>query len=549
MRHFVCLCLVVLTTLIVSCDTRPKADLIVYHAKVYTVDSALSVVEAFVVRDGKFIEIGKSEDLLKRYKAESLIDLGGKSVYPGFIDPHCHFYWYGKSLNEVSLTGTRSFHEILERVKDFRKKNPHLAWINGSGWDQNDWEIKEFPDRDSLDIYFPNTPVCIRRVDGHALLTNAKGLELAGITPETKVAGGVVVVKNGRLTGVLTDNAMSLIDKVIPEPTAVEVKEYLTEAEKNCFAKGLTSLGEAGLDKKIIAAIDDLHQAEILKMKLYAMVMADSLNMAYFLNNGFIQTDRLTVRSFKIFGDGALGSRGACLLSPYHDRPRESGVLLRSPKQLDSIIGLIAAKGFQVNTHCIGDSANRTLLRIYGKYLGREGKEKRWRIEHCQIVSPEDREKFVKYGVIPSIQPTHATSDMYWAGERLGKERLLTAYAYKSLLNVAGMVANGSDFPIEDINPLYGFHAAIARQDAKGFPEGGFQPQDALSREEALKGMTIWAAYSQFEERVKGSIEVGKWADFVVTDRDIMDVPADKIRETKVLFTFSNGARVFAQKL
>ena len=301
-------------------------------------------------------------------------------------------------------------------------------------------------------------------------------------------------------------------------------------------------------DKKVIAEIEKLQQSGKLGMRIYAMISADSVNVPYFLQKGFIQTDLLAVRSFKIYGDGALGSRGACLLHPYHDKPKETGFLLKTPAQLDSLIGLIQAKGFQINTHCIGDSANRILLDIYGKYLGKDGKEKRWRIEHAQVVHNQDREKFKTYGIIPSIQPTHATSDMYWAGDRLGKERLPTAYAYQSLLTTAGLVANGSDFPIEDINPLYGFHAAVARQDAKGFPDGGFQPENALTKIQALKGMTIWAAYAQFDEKVKGSLEVGKWADFVILDKNIMEIPVAETRDTKILQTFIGGKSVFSKK-
>ncbi|MBX7240470.1 MAG: amidohydrolase [Bacteroidia bacterium] len=530
---------------LMACETRSGADLIVHNARIYTVDSALSVAEAFVVKDGKFLAVGKSGEILKNYTAKEVMDLQGKPVFPGFMDAHCHFYWYGKSLNDVNLTGTASFSEVLSTLVDFRKKNPQFAWLTGRGWDQNDWEVKEFPEKDSLDILFPDVPVCIRRVDGHALIANEKALSLAGITPETTVEGGKIMVKNGKLTGVLIDNAMDLLEKVIPAPSEKEMEEYLLEAQQNCFEKGLTSVGDAGLDKKIIHTINQMHKTGKLLMRIYAMVSADSVNIPYFLKNGFIQTDLLSVRSFKVYADGALGSRGACLLHPYHDRPKETGFMLSKPAHLDSIVGLIHAKGFQVNTHCIGDSANRTLLDIYGKYLGKEGKSKRWRIEHAQVVAIPDREKFKNYGIIPSVQPTHATSDMYWAGERLGAERLPTAYAYKSLLNIAGVLPLGSDFPIEDINPLYGFHAAVARQDAKGYPEGGFQPEDALSREEALIGMTRWAAYAQFEEKIKGSIEPGKWADFVVTEKDIMTIPVQEIRDTKVMMTFSSGKKVF----
>lgn len=523
-----------------------EVDLIVHNALVYTVDSTFSKAEAFAVKEGKFVAVGSSKDILEKYKAKEKIDMQKKPVYPGFFDAHCHFFGYGLTLRQVNLRGTTSYNDIVAKLIEFRKQNPNQPWIRGRGWDQNDWEVKEFPTKDTLDKLFPDVPVFLRRVDGHAALANQKAFDLAGVKAGTKVSGGVVETKNGKLTGILVDNAMPLVGKKIPNATKEERENALLAAQKNCFAVGLTNVTDAGLDQHVIEDIDELQKAKKLKMRVYAMVSASKKNLDYYLAKGKIKTDYLSVRSVKVYADGALGSRGACLLHPYHDKPGKQGFLLSSPQQLDSLVKAIAAKGFQINTHCIGDSANRLLLDIYGKYLKGEN-DLRWRIEHAQVVSKPDLEKFAKFSIIPSVQPTHGTSDMYWADERLGKERVKTAYAYKDLLQKGKLLAIGSDFPVEQINPLYGFHAGVVRQDAKNFPEGGFQMENAISRKEALKGMTIWAAFSNFEENEKGSIEVGKFADFVVVEKDLMTAPKTALRNLKVLKTFVGGEKVFGE--
>ncbi|MBD0260392.1 MAG: amidohydrolase family protein, partial [Cytophagales bacterium] len=323
-----------------------------------------------------------------------------------------------------------------------------------------------------------------------------------------------------------------------------EIVGGLKQAERNCLAVGLTTVDDAGLGRGEVTILDSLYRANQLFIRAYAMLEPSAENRDYYFKNGPYKTDQLNVRSFKIYADGALGSRGACLLADYHDQRGNRGFLLSSPGELRKLAGEIYEHGFQMNTHCIGDSANRLLLRYYGEVL--KGKnDRRWRIEHAQVVSAPDVARFSEFSVIPSVQPTHATSDMYWAGDRLGPERVKTAYAYKNLLRQNGMLALGSDFPVEDINPLYGFHAAVARQDAKGYPAGGFQMDNALSREEALRGMTAWAAFGNFEEKEKGSIESGKLADFVVLDADIMKAPAAALRSVKVLQTFIGGKEVY----
>ena len=529
---------------LINCSSRKTADLFVKNARIYTADSSFSTANAFVVKDGKFLAVGSANALAEQFEAASTIDLGGQPVYPGFYDPHAHFLGLGQVLDQADLVGTESYDEIIDRLNTFYKAHSQIIWLTGRGWDQNDWTDKAFPTKEKLDEAFPNVPVALTRVDGHALFVNSKALRLANITAGSKVAGGEVVLQNGEPTGVLVDNAMQFIKRVLPRPDAADKTRMLLNAEKACVALGLTTISDAGISPDEINLIDSLHRSGKLKIRDYAMVSLGEPNLDYFLKRGPFQTDRLTVRSFKLYADGALGSRGACLRKPYNDRPETGGFLLLSPSELERVTSLLHASNFQANTHCIGDSANHLMLNLYGKLL--KGKnDRRWRIEHAQVVSPEDVEKFGQYSIIPSVQPTHATSDMYWAGDRLGTVRVKGAYAFKDLMQQNGVVAFGSDFPVEAVNPLFGFHSAVARQDAKNFPKGGYQMKNAVDRKSALLAMTRWAAYACFEERLRGSIAPGKQADFVILDQDIMTAPNEKLRQTKVKQTWIGGERVY----
>jgi predicted amidohydrolase YtcJ len=526
------------------------ADLIVHNARVYTVDSAFSVAEAFAVRSGKFLAVGASKDILSCYKARQVVNLNGKPVYPGFYDAHAHLYNYGRTLQQADLNGATSYNEVLARLVAWRKRNPKARWILGRGWDQNDWSVQQFPSKEPLDSLFPSVPVCLTRVDGHALVANSAALRLAKIdaaTASTAFSGGLVETRNGQPTGILIDNAMERVYLKIPLPTEPEVEQAILAAQTRCFAVGLTSLAEAGITRQLTDTYERLHKQGRCQMRVYAMLIPTEENVDYLVKRGPYATDFLTVRSFKVLADGALGSRGACLLTPYSDKPTTRGFLTIDPQQMERLVERVSKTALQINTHCIGDSANRFILDLYGKYLGDNPANistKRWRIEHAQIVAREDMEKFRRYGIIPSVQPTHCTSDMPWAGDRLGAERMKTAYTFKELYEQNKTLALGSDFPVEDINPLYGFHAAVARQDADGKPAGGFQMENALRRELALRGMTAWAAYAGFEEGKKGSIEAGKLADFVVLEEDIMQVPAERLRSVRVAETFVGGKRV-----
>ncbi|TAE31970.1 MAG: amidohydrolase [Cytophagales bacterium] len=533
-----------------GCQTRQKADLLITNATVYTADSTFSTANAFAVRDGKFVAVGKTDDLTKLVDADSTADLGGQPVYPGLFDPHSHFMGLGQMLDQADLVGATSYRETIERLRAFGQKNPQAIWLIGRGWDQNDWPktdspVRGFPTKAQLDAAFPNIPVALTRVDGHALLVNSKALRLAQITGGSKLAGGEVVLDaQGQPTGVLVDNAMQMVRRVIPQPDEKDKERMLLAAQKVCFSLGLTSVSDAGLNQTDIELVERLQKENKLKIRDYVMVSLGLPNLDYYLKRGPFQTDRLTVRSFKLYADGALGSRGACLRKPYADRPETGGFLLLSPTELERVLTQLAGSGFQANTHCIGDSANHIILDLYGKLLKTKN-DRRWRIEHAQVVSPEDVWKFNRYSVIPSVQPTHATSDMYWAGDRLGSVRVKGAYAFKDLMKQNGIIAFGSDFPVEAVNPLFGFHSATARQDDKNFPVGGYQMENAVDRQSALLAMTRWAAYANFEDHLRGSIAPGKQADFVVLNQDIMKAPAPTLRQTKVLQTWVGGERVY----
>jgi predicted amidohydrolase YtcJ len=532
--------------LVFSCHSRQPADLIIYHGKVYTVDSSFTVTEAFAVKDGKILAVGSDAEIRDRYTAPGEIDAGGKAVYPGFIDAHSHFVEYGQSLFTAALFGSASFEEVVQRVKDFAAQHPGQGWILGRGWDQNKFQGKAFPDNTLLNQLFPSTPVVLGRVDGHAMIANAKALELAGVHAGQTLTGGLIETKNGRLTGILVDNAQGLIYAKIPAVSAADFAVQLDSGQRRCFAQGLTTVTDPGLDRVDIGRIDSLQKMGQLKMRMYVMLSDKPDNLDYYIPRGPYKTDLLYVKGVKAYADGALGSRGACLLQPYSDRPGWYGFLKNSLGHYDSLAQRLAGTDFQLCTHAIGDSANRMILRVYNKYLkGRN--DKRWRIEHAQVINDADFDWFGKASIVPSVQPTHATSDMYWARERLGAERMKGAYAYKRLLQQNGWLPLGTDFPVEDISPFKTFLAAVWRTDAKGYPAGGFQPENALSREETIRGMTIWAARADFLEKEIGSLEVGKQADFVILDRDLMQAKQEEILQTKVVSTYSGGKLQYAR--
>ena len=520
--------------------TNNKADLIVINSKIYTANKSNEVAKSIAVRNGKIIDID-SINLDNKYEAKEILDANEKTILPGLIDSHCHFYNLGLDQQVVDLRGTTSFEEIIERLKVYDLNNESNV-ILGRGWDQNDWEIKQFPVNTQLNSIFKNKLVVLERIDGHAYIVNDNALQLAGIDENTLVRGGLVLLKNNKPTGVLIDAPMSMVDKVLPEKTIKEKVNALKEAEEISFSYGLTTVDDAGLGMEIIDLIDSLHKSNELKIKIYAMVSVSKTNIQKLKKSGKIKTPKLNVRSFKVYGDGALGSRGAALKKPYCDDPHNYGFLRTDIKDLKYYANEIANMGFQMNTHAIGDSTVSVLLKEYQKVLN-DIDDPRWRIEHSQVV---DLNEFNLYNdkILPSVQPTHATSDMYWAYDRLG-ERIEGAYAFKDLLSSSKRIALGTDFPVERVNPFHTFYSSIERKDLSGYPASGFQIENALSREETLKGMTIWGAYFNFEENEKGSIEKGKSADFIIIDQNIMEIEAARIPNTKVLKTFVDGELVY----
>ena len=518
-----------------SCHTKTAVDLIVHNANVYTVDAEFSKAQAFAVKDGKFVAVGDENEIMNHYTAPEVVDAQGKAVYPGLMDGHSHFSGYGENLVRwADLKGCRSYDEVIERLIVHDSLYP-AEWLLGRGWDQNLWEPAEFPDNQRLAEEFPGKKVLLTRVDGHAVLVSKEVLDQAGIDANWRQDGGMALVKDGRCTGILLDNTADVAKALIPPMSREQKTQALLKAQENCLAAGLTSVTDAGQDIETITLIDSLQEAGLLKIHVNGWINPDDETMDHFMSQGIIDKDRLTVRSVKIYADGALGSRGAKLLAPYSDAPETSGLILESDEFYRHVCQKALENGYQVCCHAIGDGGVHHILDIYSEFL-KGPNDLRWRIEHSQVVAEEDFQRYHDYSVIPSVQTTHCTSDMDWADERLG-ERIKNAYAYQRLLQQNGWVINGTDFPIEDISPIYTFYAAVARKHLDGTPSKGFQMENALTREQALRSITIWVAKGCFLEDRKGSIEVGKDADFVMLDRDIMTVEEAEIPNVKALIT------------
>mgnify|MGYP006283402035 CR=1 FL=1 len=534
--------LLFISLFIVSCQTKTEVDAIYYNATIYKVDDEFSTAEAMAIKNGKVVETGTSDDLLATYSSDNTVDLEDKYIYPGINDAHAHLFGLGANLRGVELKGTSSFNEIVQKLVEF-KNETGSTFILGRGWDQNDWATRSFPTKDTLDVLFPETPVALTRVDGHAMLVNQKALDLAGITNDTDIEGGEIIKADGKITGVLVDNPMSLVEDIIPPLSKDEIKEALLKAQAIAIENGLTSLTDAGLSRRVIEVIEDMYDEGSMKLKMNIMVSNTMEDIDHFLETGVIKTPRLRVGSVKVYADGALGSRGAALKQPYSDQHNHFGAMVIGLEDFDDLAYKLSKTDYQMNTHAIGDSANSVVLKTYKKHL-KDKPNKRWRVEHAQVLDPAEYDYFSK-NIIPSVQPTHATSDMYWAEDRLGEERVKHAYAYKTLLDVAGVLPLGTDFPVEEVNPMLTFYAAVSRQDTEGFPEGGFQMQNALTRKEALTGMTKWAAYAAFEEDEKGSLEKGMYADFIILNEDLMTIDITKVPQIKVLETYINGEKVY----
>lgn len=538
--------LTLLLPLLISCEGVKKeyVDLIVRNATIYTVDENFSMADAMAIRGDTIVAIGSEHEILNKYQSDSEYDARKKFIYPGFNDAHSHFLGYAEGLTQVNLVGTQSWQECIERIKRYAKEQSD-GWILGRGWDQNDWKNQAFPNKLALDSLFPNRPVLLKRIDGHAAIANSIALELAGVDASTIVFGGDVYIEELVPTGILIDNAVDLVTKVVPKTSMEQKLRGLRKAQQNLFQAGVTSLTDAGLNVEDILLIDSLQNTGLLKMRTYVMVSDDSSNLSYFQERGKIKNKYLNVRSFKFYVDGALGSRGAAMLEPYSDAMEETGLLLSPKSHFEAMADIMLSMDFQMNAHCIGDSANRLILDVMGNALNGVN-DKRWRIEHAQVVHPKDLSKFRAYTVIPSVQPTHATSDAFWAKDRLG-DRIENAYIYNNLLKQNGTIPLGTDFPVEDIDPLKTFYAAVYRKTPFDASAKAFQPENALTPEDALRGITIWPALAAFEEKEKGSLEPGKLADFVVLNGDMLQVSEDQFGTLKVTSTFNGGVQVFQE--
>ena len=543
------LILLILISLIMgleSChDMKKKADLIIYNAKIYAPDSLDGNVNCIVVKKGKIVLVGTDAEIRSRYWASENINAEGGVVYPGFIDAHSHFTGLANGLRYADLSQAHSFSEVLEILQGFRKLHPE-GWIIGFGWDQNKWPHKVFPDNHKLHQLFPGVPVVLTRIDGHAVLASEAAIKAAGIV-NAEQNKGEAIVKNGRFTGIFLEGMADKIKNAIPPPSVSEMNEYLAIATKLCHEAGLTAVTDAGLNKSEILLLDSLQKAGIITLRIDAWISPTEENFSYFMKDSVYNTPYLRVGAIKMYADGALGSRGACLLHSYSDDPPNRGLMVTTPEILTEVCKLAYAHGFQMNTHAIGDSAVRMVLKTYSKFL-KPNEDRRWRIEHAQVVDEKDFVIFGSYHIIPSIQATHATSDMDWAGNRLGSHRVKNAYAYNRLLKENSWLPNGTDFPIEGIEPLKTYYASVARKNASGKPEAGYMMENALSRMAALKSITTWAAKASFTENERGSIENGFMADFTILDTDIILAPENDLLKTKILYTIVDGKVVYKSK-
>jgi predicted amidohydrolase YtcJ len=524
------------------------AELVLRGGTIYTLEAGRPEADALAIREGRIVAVGSWADVAPLVGTETVVlDLSGMSAYPGFVDAHAHLLGLGKSLEIIDLTGTRSEADVLALVRGEVRQAPAGTWILGRGWDQNRWPVPKFPTHEGLSQAAPDHPVLLTRVDGHAVWANRRAMELAGIgeNPAPVAGGEILRDAAGKPTGVFVDNAADLLTRHVPEETEAVIERRLQAAMGRCVAAGLTQVHDAGVGERVLAVYEKMQRGSRLPLRVWAMLQGSEEWLRATLAGGIRRSadDRLVVRSVKLYADGALGSRGAWLLAPYSDRPDTSGLPVNPPEYLERIARLCAERGFQVCTHAIGDRANREMLDIYQKVLAScpDGKARRFRVEHAQVLTAADIPRFHALGVIPSMQPTHCTSDMAWAGDRLGAERCRYAYAWASLLRDGNHIPMGSDFPVEGVSPLLGFYAAVTRQDPQGRPPGGWMPEERMSRAEALRSMTLWAAEAAFLEEDLGSLKPGKWADLTICDRDILKVPAEEILRTRVLLTIVGG--------
>ena len=534
---------------------RQAPDLIVVDAHIYTVDNARPVTSALAVRNGRIVFVGSDAEARAMANSHTrVLDAHGRTVIPGMVDAHAHLSGLASSLRNVQLAGSKTYDEVIRRVVERARTTRKGEWVEGRGWDQNLWPEKQFPTHEALSRATADNPVVLSRIDGHALLANAAAMRLAGITAATKdpEGGRILRLPNGDPSGVFVDNAQGLVRRATPSVSAATLREATIAAIAEVNRWGLTGLHDAGEPRRVIEVFESLARENRYNVRNYVMVSDNAADIAYYTGRGpknGLYDGHIWIRAIKTYADGALGSRGAALLAPYSDDPGNTGLLVSTPAHLESVAETGLRTGFQVNTHAIGDRGNRIALDAFEAALKKiPTADHRFRIEHAQVISPQDIPRFARLGVIPSMQASHQTSDMRWAEARVGPQRIRGAYAWRSLLNTGVVIPDGSDFPVEEVNPLISFHSAVTRQDATGWPDGGWYPDQVMTRDEALKAMTIWPAYAAFQEKELGSLSPGKYADFVVLDRDIMTVPSNEILATQVLSTFIGGKSVYERK-
>jgi predicted amidohydrolase YtcJ len=535
---------------------RPApADFIVVNAKVYTVDQSRPIVSAFAVRNGRFIFAGSEVEARALAGPRTrIVDAKKATIIPGMVDAHAHLRGLGSSLHTVNLAGSKTYGEVIARTVERAKTMKPGEWVLGRGWDQNLWPEKEFPSHEALSRALPNNPVVLTRIDGHAILANASAMRAAGVTAATRDPDGgrIVRLPDNSPSGVFVDNAEGLVGRAIPDATKAQVTSEIIDAIAEANKWGLVGIHDAGASRATIDIYEQLAREGRYNLRNYVMISDDSADISWYMNRGprsALYDGRLWVRSIKLYSDGALGSRGAALLAPYSDDAGNTGLLVSSPAHIQGIATRALRRRFQVGVHAIGDRGNRTVLDAYESALKTVPvADHRFRVEHSQVISLDDIPRFAKLGVIPSMQASHQTSDMRWAEARVGPQRIKGAYAWRSLLNTGVIIPNGSDFPVEEVNPLISFHASVSRQDATNWPPGGWYPEQVMTRDEALRSMTIWPAYAAFQEQSMGSISPGKYADFVMLDRDIMTVPADEILNTRVMSTWLGGKAVYERR-
>ena len=554
-RHLALLLAVVTgATRLASAQQHP-ADLVVTNGRIYTVDAARPVVDAMAIRGGRVVFVGDRAGAKALTGAQTeVLDLDGQTVIPGMTDAHAHVLGLGQALRNVDLVGTASYEAVIARVAARAKETPKGEWIIGRGWDQNDWGDTRWPSHEALSRAVPDHPVYLERVDGHAALANAMAMQRAGLTRASKDPSGGQIVRDarGEPMGVLVDNAQGLVERSIPAATRAQTKAMIAAAITEMHRWGLTGVHDAGASAQTLELYEELGREGALDLRLYAMISDHAPTLEAWFRRGpqsGLFDGRLWVRSIKLYQDGALGSRGAALLEPYSDDAATSGLLVSAPAHIREVADRALVAGFQVNTHAIGDRGNRLVLDAYQAALAaRPTADHRFRVEHAQILHSDDIPRFAALGVIPSMQASHQTSDMYWAGNRLGETRLRGAYAWRSLLETGTIIPNGSDFPVEYVDPLISFKASVSRQDAKGWPVGGWFPEQRMTREEALKSMTIWPAYAAFQEAELGSLTPGKHADFVVLDQDLLRIPDAMLAQVRVRSTWFAGRKVYERR-